>query len=55
MDSHRIKQNRRTAKAQFIQIKADGYQGGYGPWLDAKPAVSGDFMRQYSGELVAKM
>ena len=29
VDSHRIKQNRRTAKALFVQIKADGYQGGY--------------------------
>ena len=28
-DSHRIKQNRRTAKALFLQIKADGYDGGY--------------------------
>ena len=28
-DSHRTKQNRRTAKALFIQIKAQGYIGGY--------------------------
>jgi transposase len=28
-DSHRIKQNRRTAKALFVQIKAAGYTGGY--------------------------
>ncbi|NMM26523.1 MAG: IS21 family transposase [Glaciimonas sp.] len=28
-DAHRIKQNRRTAKALFIQIKRDGYAGGY--------------------------
>ncbi|MEO6626648.1 MAG: IS21 family transposase [Burkholderiaceae bacterium] len=28
-DGHRIKQNRRTAKALFTQIKADGYVGGY--------------------------
>ena len=28
-DSHRIKQNRRTAKDLFAQIKADGYEGGY--------------------------
>ena len=28
-DSHRSKQNRRTAKALFSQIKADGYAGGY--------------------------
>jgi transposase len=28
-DSHRNKQNRRTAKALFAQIKADGYTGGY--------------------------
>ncbi len=28
-DAHRIKQNRRTAKALFEQIKADGYPGGY--------------------------
>ena len=28
-DAHRIKQNRRTAKDLFEQIKANGYQGGY--------------------------
>lgn len=28
-DSHRTRQNRRTAKALFVQIKADGYEGGY--------------------------
>jgi transposase len=28
-DSHRIKQDRRTAKALYAQIKADGYAGGY--------------------------
>jgi len=28
-DSHRTKQNRRTGKALFVQIKADGYGGGY--------------------------
>ena len=28
-DAHRTKQNRRTAKALFVQIKADGYAGGY--------------------------
>jgi transposase len=28
-DSHRIKQNRRTGKDLFTQIKADGYGGGY--------------------------
>ena len=28
-DAYRIKQNRRTAKALFAQIKADGYVGGY--------------------------
>jgi transposase len=28
-DSHRIKQNRRTAKDLFTQIKVDGYVGGY--------------------------
>jgi transposase len=27
--SHRTKQNRRTAKALFAQIKAQGYTGGY--------------------------
>ena len=29
VDAHRNKQNRRTAKALFAQIKADGYVGGY--------------------------
>ena len=28
-DSHRIKQNRRSAKALFIQIQTEGYSGGY--------------------------
>ena len=28
-DAHRIKQNRRTAKALFAQIKANGYTGAY--------------------------
>ena len=28
-DAHRIKQDRRTAKDLFAQIKADGYVGGY--------------------------
>ena len=28
-DAHRTKQNRRTAKALLVQIKADGYVGGY--------------------------
>lgn len=28
-DAHRAKQNRRTAKDLFAQIKADGYTGGY--------------------------
>ena len=28
-DAHRTKQNRRTAKALFVQIRADGYTGGY--------------------------
>src|SRR4030065_2441897 len=28
-DAHRAKQNRRTAKEMFAQIKAEGYEGGY--------------------------
>ena len=28
-DAHRIRQDRRTAKALYAQIKADGYVGGY--------------------------
>ena len=28
-DAHRIKQNRRSAKALFIQIRSEGYSGGY--------------------------
>jgi transposase len=28
-DAHRLKQNRRTGKALFAQIKADGYSGSY--------------------------
>ena len=40
-DSHRAKQNRRTAKDLFSQIKADGYVGGYS-------AVT-DFIRKWRG------
>ena len=40
-DSHRTKQNRRTAKALFAQIKADGYEGDYSQ-LTA-------FIREWSG------
>ena len=41
-DSHRIKQNRRTAKALLIQIQARGYTGGYSQ-LTA-------FVRQWRGK-----
>jgi transposase len=41
-DSHRIKQNRRTAKALLIQIQARGYTGGYSQ-LTA-------FIRQWRGK-----
>jgi len=34
VDSHRTKQNRRTAKALFAQIKVDGYVGGYSQVTD---------------------
>ena len=40
-DSHRNKQNRRTAKALFAQIKADGYEGGYSRVTD--------FIREWRG------
>ena len=33
-DDHRAKQNRRTAKALFAQIQADGYTGGYSQVTD---------------------
>ena len=33
-DAHRNKQNRRTAKALFAQIKADGYTGCYSRGTD---------------------
>ena len=33
-DSHRAKQNRRTAKALFAQIQVDGYTGGYSQLTD---------------------
>ena len=33
-DAHRTKQNRRTAKALFAQIKEDGYAGGYSQLTD---------------------
>ena len=36
-------------KRMVVILPADTYE----PWLDAKPAESGDFMLQYSGELVA--
>lgn len=34
VDAHRTKQNRRTAKALFAQIKAEGYVGGYSQVTD---------------------
>jgi len=40
-DSHRNKQNRRTAKDLFTQIKLDGYQGGYSRVTD--------FVREWRG------
>ena len=40
-DSHRNKQNRRTAKALFAQIKADGYESGYSRVTD--------FIREWRG------
>lgn len=40
-DSHRIKQNRRTAKDLFEQIQVDGYQGGYSRVTD--------FVREWRG------
>ena len=41
-DSHRTKQNRRTAKALLVQIQASGYTGGYSQ-LTA-------FVRQWRGQ-----
>ncbi len=41
VDGHRAKQSRRTAKDLFLQIKADGYVGGYS-------AVT-DFIRNWRG------
>ena len=40
-DAHRLKQNRRTAKALFAQIKTDGYAGGYSRVTD--------FIREWRG------
>jgi len=34
VDAHRTKQNRRTAKALYAQIKVDGYVGGYSQVTD---------------------
>ena len=39
-DAHRTKQNRRTAKALFTEIKLDGYTGGYSRVTD--------FIREWS-------
>jgi len=41
-DAHRIKQNRRTSKALFEQIKADGYSGSYSRVTD--------FTREWRGQ-----
>ena len=41
VDSHRTKQNRRTAKDLFAQIKLDGYVGGY--------SRATDFIRDWRG------
>ena len=40
-DAHRIKQNRRTAKALFAQVKADGYTGSYSRVTDFTRAWRG--------------
>ena len=40
-DAHRIKQNRRTTKALFVQIKAAGYTGGYSRVTDFTRAWRG--------------
>ena len=40
-DAHRIKQNRRTSKALFEQIKADGYTGSYSRVTDFTRAWRG--------------
>ena len=40
-DAHRIRQNRRTGKALFAQIKADGYAGSYSRVTD--------FIREWRG------
>ena len=40
-DAHRIKQNRRTAKALFAQIKVDGYTGSYSRVTDFTRAWRG--------------
>jgi len=41
IDAHRIKQNRRTAKDLFAQVKLDGYTGGYSRVTD--------FIREWRG------
>lgn len=41
-DAHRTKENRRTGKMLFAQIKADGYTGGYSRVTD--------FIREWRGK-----
>lgn len=41
IDAHRTKQNRRTAKDLFAQVKLDGYEGGYSRVTD--------FIREWRG------
>lgn len=40
-DAHRSKQNWRTGKALFVQIRADGYAGSYSRATDFTPAWRG--------------
>ena len=48
-DSHRPKHGRRTAKALFAQIQAQGYQGGYSAVTDFTRA-----WRELSGKAISK-
>ena len=43
-DAHRTKQNRRTAKALFVQIKAQGYTGGYSRVTDYRLPETAPFL-----------
>ena len=47
VDSHRLKQNRRTAKDLFEHIKLAGYQGGYSLVTNGRVQINGHHVPRF--------